>query len=161
MQRWNTVAAVLVVFISGTVVGSQIVIRQQAPTNRAAGFSLADLDTIVADMDVEQRTTVRLLEGGSYNVNIRRIRNGETALMHPRTTDVYVIREGSGTLVTGGQIVDESGRPIDGQRGAGIIGGTEQHVSAGDLIFIPAGVPHGVRETDGITWFNIRFETVP
>ena len=31
----------------------------------------------------------------------------------------------------------------------------------GDLIFIPAGVPHGIRETDGITWFNIRFDTLP
>ena len=34
-------------------------------------------------------------------------------------------------------------------------------IGAGDLIFIPAGVPHGIRETDGITWFNIRFDTVP
>ena len=112
-------------------------------------------------MDAEQRTTVRLLEGGSYNVNIRRIRGGETALMHPRTTDVHVVREGSGTLVTGGQIVDERGRPVDGQRGAGIAGGTEQRLNAGALVFISAGVPHGIRETDGITWFNIRFDTVP
>ena len=78
MQRWNTVAAVLVVFISGTVVGSQIVIRQQAPTNRAAGFSLADLDTIVADMDVEHRTTVRLLEGGSTTLT-----SGESVTAKP------------------------------------------------------------------------------
>ena len=113
------------------------------------------------EMDAEQRTTVRLLEGGSYNVNIRRIRGGETALMHPRTTDVYVIREGSGTLVTGGQIVDENGAPVDGQRGAAIRGGEERVIGDGDLIFIPAGVPHGIRETDGITWFNIRFDTLP
>ena len=49
-------------------------IRQQAPTDRAADFPLAELAAIVQEMDAEQRQTVRLLEGGSYNVNIRRIR---------------------------------------------------------------------------------------
>ena len=24
---------------------------------------------------------------------------------------------------------------------------------------IPAGVPHGIRDTEGITWFDIRFDT--
>ena len=38
-------------------------------------------------------------------------------------------------------------------------GGAERVISAGDLVFIPAGVPHGIRDTDGITWFNIRFDT--
>ena len=142
-----------------TVLSAQILIRQQAPTNRAAGFPLAEIEAIVGEMDADGRSTVRLLEGGSFNVNIRRIRSAETALMHPETTDVYVVREGSGTLVTGGQIVDATGQPVEGQRGASIRGGMERLISAGDLVFIPAGVPHGVRDTDGLTWFNIRFDT--
>ena len=83
-----------------TVLSAQILIRQQAPTNRAAGFPLAEIEAIVGEMDADGRSTVRLLEGGSFNVNIRRIRSAETALMHPETTDVYVVREGSGTLTT-------------------------------------------------------------
>ena len=154
-------ATALVAFVSGSVVGSQIFVRDEAPTDRAARVSFDELNTIVGEMDRDQRTTVRLLEGGSYNVNIRRIRGGETALMHPRTTDVYVVREGSGTLVTGGRIVDDQGRVVDGQRGAGITGGVEERIGVGDVVFIPAGVPHGIRETDGITWFNIRFDTAP
>ena len=152
-------ATALVAFVCGSVVGSQILIREQAPSDRAVRVSFAELNTIVSEMDSDQRTTVRLLEGGSYNVNIRRIRGGETALMHPRTTDVYVVREGSGTLVTGGRIVDDQGRVVNGQRGAGITGGVEEQIGVGDVVFIPAGVPHGIRETDGITWFNIRFDT--
>ena len=151
---------VLVAFVGGIAAGAQVQIREQAPTDRAADFPLAELEAIVQEMDAEQRQTMRLLEGGSYNVNIRRIRGGETALMHPRTIDVWVVREGSGTLVTGGQIVDENGQPVE-QRGAAIRGGEEREIGVGDLIFIPAGVPHGIRETDGITWFNIRFDTVP
>ena len=152
-------ATALVAFVSGSVVGTQIFVRDEAPTDRAVRVSFAELNTIVGEMDRDQRTTVRLLEGGSYNVNIRRIRGGETALSHPRTTDVYVVREGSGTLVTGGRIVDDQGRVVEGQRGAGITGGVEERIGVGDVVFIPAGVPHGIRETDGITWFNIRFNT--
>ena len=69
-------------------------IREQAPTDRAADFPLAELEAIVQEMDAEQRQTVRLLEGGTYNVNIRRILGGETALMHPRTIDVWVVPGG-------------------------------------------------------------------
>ncbi len=151
---------ILAAFAGGIAVGAQVQIRQQAPTDRAVDFPLAALEAIVAEMDTEQRQTVRLLEGGSYNVKIRRIRGGETALMHPRTIDVWVVREGSGTLVTGGQIVDENGEPAE-QRGAAIRGGEEREIGPGDLVFIPAGVPHGIRETDGVTWFNIRFDTLP
>lgn len=145
--------------VAAAVLAAQIHVRQQAPTDRAVDFPSAEIDAIVAEMDTTGRTTTRLLEGGTYNVNIRRIGDAETALMHPRTTDVYVIREGSGTLVTGGRIVDERGEPVDRQRGAAIRGGSERLVGAGDVIFIPAGVPHGIRDTDGITWFNIRFDT--
>ncbi len=153
------VIGVLTVGLSAATLAAQIQIRRQAPTDTAADFPLAEIEAIIEDMDDSQRATTRLLEGGSFNVNIRRLKNAESALMHPRTTDVYVIREGSGTLVTGGQIVDEGGNPVDGQRGAAIRGGTERRIGAGDLVFIPAGVPHGIRDTEGITWFNIRFDT--
>ena len=110
-------------------------------------------------MAADDRPTVRLVEGGSFNVNIRHLQDPEAARTHPRTTEVYVVREGSGTLVTGGQIVDEDGQPVDDQRRAVIRGGTERVISAGDLVFIPAGVPHSIRDTEGITYFNIRFDT--
>ena len=153
------ISAIGLGLLSVSALAAQILVRQQAPTDRAADFPLAEIEATIKEMDDDDRSTVRLLEGGSYNVNIRRLRGAETALMHPRTTDVYVVREGSGTLVTGGQIVDASGQPVDGQRGAAIRGGTERVISAGDLVFIPAGVPHGIRESDGITWLNIRFDT--
>ena len=109
-------------------------------------------------MDAENRPTVRFVEGGRFNINIRRIKNAETALRHPTTNDVYVVREGSGTLVTGGVMVDQDGQTVDGDRAASIRGGEERTIGAGDLVFIPAGVPHGIKDTDGITWFNIRFD---
>ena len=137
----------------------QILVREDAPTDRAADFPLAELEATFRQMDADGLSTVRLLEGGTYNVNIRRLRGVEIALVHERTSDVYVVREGSGTLVTGGTLVDENGAAVDGLRGAAIQGGVARVISVGDVIFIPAGVPHGIRESDGITWLNIRFDT--
>ena len=137
----------------------QMLIRQEAPTDRAADFPLPELEATFRQMDVEGLSTIRLLEGGTYNVNIRRLRGGETALLHEVTTDVYVVREGSGTLVTGGTLIDENGVAVDGPRGVAIRGGVTRVISAGDVVFIPAGVPHGIRESEGITWLNIRFDT--
>lgn len=35
--------------------------------------------------------------------------------------------------------------------------GVERFISVGDMVFIPAGVPHCIKEASAITWFNIRF----
>ncbi len=159
-SRWGLV--VLSVFCLGVVSGggllAQVLIRQQAPTDRAVDILDAEIVATIAQMDAENRPTVRFVEGGRFNINIRRIKNAETALRHPTTNDVYVVREGSGTLVTGGVMVDQDGQTVDGDRAASIRGGEERTIGAGDLVFIPAGVPHGIKDTDGITWFNIRFD---
>jgi mannose-6-phosphate isomerase-like protein (cupin superfamily) len=90
------------------------------------------------------------LEGGEFNVNIRHVENAtpETyrTLVHPDTIDVWVVQQGYGTLVTGGE------RTADGHSG-----GDERFIGVGDVVFIPAGVPHGIKESVSITWLNIRF----
>ena len=46
---------------------------------------------------------------------------------------------------------------IDGGK---IVGGQSHALKAGDVEFIPAGVPHGVSGVQGsITWLNIRWDT--
>jgi mannose-6-phosphate isomerase-like protein (cupin superfamily) len=127
----------------------QTVIVEQAPADRAVAIPKDKLDQYLKDMDAKHLQTLRMLEGGKYNVNIRRITNAETALIHPKTIDVWVVLQGSGTLTTGGQI--ENGR---------IVGGRPHPLAPGDVEFIPANVPHGVSGVDGsITWLNVRWDT--
>ena len=125
------------------------VILQQAPTDHTVSIPLETLNKYYTDMDSKKQQTLRMLEGGRYNVNIRRITNAETALVHPVTADVWVVTEGSGILTTGGKL--ENGK---------IVGGESHPIKPGDVEFIPAGVPHGVSGVTGsITWLNIRFDT--
>src|SRR5437660_12932704 len=72
------------------------VILQQTPTDRTVSIPLETLMKYYSDMDGKKQQTLRMLEGGRYNVNIRRITNAETALVHPDTADVWVVTEGSG-----------------------------------------------------------------
>ncbi len=143
----------------GQAQGGGTYILQKAPTDKAVDFPLEWLQKEFKDMDAAKRQTTRMLEGGAYNVNIRRLTGGETALIHPRTADVWVVQDGSGTLVTGGTLVDANGQPVQGQSAAAIRGGVERVIKTGDLIFIPAGVPHGIKDSKSITWLNIRFDT--
>lgn len=126
----------------------QTVILERAPTDRAVAIPKETLARYFADMDGRKLQTLRMLEGGKYNVNIRRITNAETALVHPTTIDLWVVLEGSGTLTTGGTI--QNGK---------IVGGQSHTIRAGDVEFIPATVPHGVSGVQGsITWLNIRWD---
>jgi mannose-6-phosphate isomerase-like protein (cupin superfamily) len=111
-------------------------------------------------MDARRLLTMRLIEGGKYNVNIRRLSSPERPLIHQKTADVWVVTEGSGTLVTGGELVDPTRSAAGDQSGASIRGGVTRAIKTGDVVFIPAGLAHGVKETTGVTWLNIRFDTI-
>jgi mannose-6-phosphate isomerase-like protein (cupin superfamily) len=156
-------ATVASVCMRGDVVYSQgIQARQIAPMDRAVDFKLSELEQITKEMAQSKQVTDRILEGGTFSINVRRIAGAETALVHGTISEVWVIREGAGTLATGGSLVDpKKGASGDGElSGSSIRGGVERTIKAGDVVFIPPGVPHGIKESaSGVTYLNIRFET--
>jgi mannose-6-phosphate isomerase-like protein (cupin superfamily) len=155
-MRVTTVAMIGMLGLCRTVVLAQAVggqsggttILEQAPTDRSIAIPKEKLDQYLKDMDAKKLSTLRMIEGGKFNVNIRRITDAETALVHPITIDVWVVIAGSGTLTTGGTI-----------EGGKIVGGTSHPLKLGDVEFIPAGLPHGVSGVNGnITWLNVRWD---
>jgi uncharacterized RmlC-like cupin family protein len=64
------------------------------------------------------------------------------AEVHEKLLDTIYITAGAATLVAGGKL--EGGKPTTpGQiRGGTIVGGTPYHLVKGDVIVIPAGIPH-------------------
>ena len=57
--------------VTVTPCAAQVLIRQQAPSDRAADFPSQVLANEIARMEAEGISTVRLLEGGTHNTNIR------------------------------------------------------------------------------------------
>ena len=74
-------------------------------------------------------------------------------IMHLHQTETYYIVSGSGTLGTGGELINGNAsapegtvtRVLNGPSRSGMIVGdwVAKHVKEGDIIIIPAGTPHG------------------
>ncbi len=94
--------------------------------------------------------------GPKYQANVVRRTKAQGPASHEAGTEVHHILEGSGTFVTGGTVV----RPTATGAVAKIEGGAGRHVAKGDVVFIPAGMPHWYQEVDGssITYLEVRFE---
>jgi glc operon protein GlcG len=83
-----------------------------------------------------------LLETVGYKVHAsRRVEPGQ-AEIHTLDTDVIYVVEGSATLVTGGKAINTKEVAPNEIRGSKIEGGESHHISKGDAIIIPNGVPH-------------------
>ncbi len=91
-----------------------------------------------------------------------------TGIAHDHQTETYIIVSGSGTMITGGQIA--GGRKsapdsavtttLNGPSCSGRIIGADvvrRVVNVGDIIIIPAGVPHGWAEIpDHVDYLSVR-----
>jgi mannose-6-phosphate isomerase-like protein (cupin superfamily) len=74
---------------------------------------------------------------------------------HEKEADVMFISAGAITMVYGGTIVDEKTTAAGEKRGSSIKGGTEAKLVAGDVLHIPAKVPHQMILAPGaqVTYF--------
>lgn len=91
-----------------------------------------------------------------------------TGLWHQGQTETYLIISGSGTLVTGGKVMNgrKSGpnsdvtKILNGPSCSGSIVGDDvvkRVVNVGDIIIIPAGTPHGWAEIlDHVDYLSVR-----
>ncbi len=108
---------------------------------------------------------VRTVDVGGHRVGVYGVfrpkdQPGDAIAHETRTSEVYFILEGGGTLVTGGTIANPKPVPANrspGPRGEKIEGGVSRHVAKGDLIIIPGRTPHWWSSLDGdIRYMIIR-----
>ena len=130
-----------------------------APSDRAVDIPLIEILEAASQLRADGLPTRRMLEGGIFSINVRHIQGAETALQHARISEVWVVREGMAVLSTGGTIVNPvAGAGPGDLRGSAIEGGEERIIKAGDIVYIPVGIPHGIKESESVVYLNIRFE---
>lgn len=66
--------------------------------------------------------------------------------VHDKETDTLYVLDGSATIVTGGTMIGGSVTAPGQHRGTDINGGQAQSLTKGDVMVIPAGVPHWFKE---------------
>src|SRR4051812_13984174 len=90
-----------------------------------------------------------LTDEPSYKVMVATRSGGGEAELHAHDTDIFHVLEGSATFVTGGTLVGGHEIGPGETRGSGLEGGSEQTLSAGDVMTIEAGVPHWFKAVNG------------
>jgi mannose-6-phosphate isomerase-like protein (cupin superfamily) len=94
-----------------------------------------------------------------YTMLAFRNRSGEGEV-HQNYADVFYILDGRATLVTGGEVLEPKPTGPGETRGASVKGGSRQELKAGDVVHIPASMPHQMvlGEGETITYFVIKVE---
>lgn len=94
-----------------------------------------------------------------YTMLAFRSRNGGGEV-HQHFADLFYIVDGHATVVTGGEVVNPKTSAPGEIRGKSVTGGSGQEVKAGDVVHIPAGMPHQMLVADGdsVTYFVVKVE---
>ena len=159
------------------VAGLFLALFLAAQTNIPTSATDVPHDQIAATLKKAAMTDqqVRVVDMGRYNIAIgiaHRVERGrpQGSVSHDQIAEVYYITEGSGTLVTGGTMVDERRAAPDSaiykvvngptSLGSGLKGGTSRKVTAGDVVVIPPKVGHwfSAMEGDHLDYLIIRVD---
>ncbi len=86
---------------------------------------------------------------GNYMVHASHRETDGVAEIHTLDTDLIHMLEGSATFTTGGTVPDAKPTEPNELRGSTIVGGESRRVAKGDVIVVPAGVPHMFTSVQG------------
>ena len=105
----------------------------------------------------------KVAKGGSlvtapdYTVQVlRRMAAGQVEV-HEKETDIFYVTDGEATFVTGGTMIGGKVSRPNQLLGTDIQGGETHHLTKGDVIVIPAGVPHWFKQVpQSIQYFTVK-----
>jgi mannose-6-phosphate isomerase-like protein (cupin superfamily) len=123
----------------------------QAPAAPAAMADSPEIRAIVTRMAATMRDSRGflyhpLLKDGETVAALEYWRAPGRPAIHPDQAEYAIVIDGAGTLVSGGTMIAATTTRPDLVEGSRIQGGTTRRLAKGDVILIPAGVPH---------WFGI------
>jgi mannose-6-phosphate isomerase-like protein (cupin superfamily) len=95
---------------------------------------------------------------GNYRFMVAHREGPGEAEYHAVDADIFVVQSGTATLVYGGELVDGKTNAPNEMRAASIKGGVERTLAAGDIVTIPAKLPHQVKLAPGkeFTYFVVK-----
>lgn len=135
------------------------------PAGDPPGFSMWKASELKAfskslspKMDAMKVATQQLTAFGNYSFMVAHREGSGQAEYHATQADIFVVESGEATLVYGGNLVDGKTTAPNEMRAASISGGMEKKLAAGDVVTIPAKLPHQVKLDSGkeFTYFVVK-----
>ena len=112
-------------------------------------------------MNEKKVASERLASFGNHLAMIAHREADGEAELHETQADIFVVQGGAATLVVGGEMVDGKTTAPGEVRGPSIKGGERKTLGPGDIVHIPAKVPHQLLVPAGkeFTYFVIKVDT--
>lgn len=142
------IALALAALLTGAVAQSSVACAASDTSDVASADQVrAQVTAMLAEMKPGQGFAWRpLVRDGPRVAAIEIWKKPGRPAVHPAEAEYAVVLEGAGTLISGGTLVAPVTRRADLVEGERIEGGTTRPLRPGDVLLLPAGVPH---------WFGI------
>jgi mannose-6-phosphate isomerase-like protein (cupin superfamily) len=102
--------------------------------------------------------TLPVGERGPKVLVLRRTKSGE-AEVHDSLNDLFLVRAGRATVTVGGTVTGNRQTSPGEWRGGTIAGGSSFEVGPGDVLWIPAGLPHQIIVPDNGDFSYLAFKS--
>ncbi len=137
----------------GMAAGVQGLCAQNASPDVYSQDDLMGLEkALAAKADAQGLATQPLKKYATdYTLLAFRNRSGQAEL-HEKFADFYFVVDGKATLVSGGQMVHGATTAPGEVRGDSIEGGKEAQLKKGDIVHVPANIPHQLVLSKGDTF---------
>jgi len=114
--------------------------------------------TLAPKMNAQKLATQQLTSFGNYLFMVAHREASGEAEVHHIVADIFVVQSGEATLVYGGEVVDGKTSAPNEIRGPSIKNGMEKVLTAGDVVTIPAKMPHQLKLAPGkeFTYFVVK-----
>jgi glc operon protein GlcG len=114
-----------------------------AVSNHTAAITYFDSAQVDAAF---QKGAVLFNQGERFMVHASRREKPGMAEIHTKDADIIHVLDGTATFITGGTAVNPKETEPDELRGSEITGGEVRQLKKGDVVIVPAGVPHWFKE---------------
>jgi mannose-6-phosphate isomerase-like protein (cupin superfamily) len=160
----------LCIFVLG-----QVLAFGQAPPKQAVDIRDAEVKEVLKGAPPAVDQQLKVVDVGKYNLGVGIIHRGKSndradgvvsGIAHHNQTETYIIVSGTGTLVTGGTMIDPKEIPKDSTAykilnepsvNATVKDGYSRVVKPGDIVIIPPDVFHGwVGIADHVDYLSVR-----
>jgi mannose-6-phosphate isomerase-like protein (cupin superfamily) len=112
-------------------------------------------------MDEQKSAWLPMATYSNHLIGLSHREGDGSAELHETQADILIVETGEATLVVGGKMVGPKTLKPHEVRGSSIEGGEIKHLAVGDVIHIPAKVPHQLKITAGtkFTYLVIKVDS--
>jgi mannose-6-phosphate isomerase-like protein (cupin superfamily) len=121
-------------------------------TDKTMFWTAADIEARWKEDEAQKRINSRIFDGpANISANVRIVLPGDEPQTHEGTADLWLVTAGEAIARTDGEMVDANGNKT-------IRNGMMRTVHAGDLLYVPPGVPHHFTDMKGFRAWLIRYD---